>query len=93
LAAASAQGAYTLTSRRTFASLPAALQIQPLLEADPTLLRTYSTILVNPENAPGVNASGASALADYLARPDIQQVISEFRVAQSATQVFFPQPQ
>lgn len=81
---------YTLADRGTYLALKKTLGLSILVEGDPGLLNVYHTILVNPARFPKVNAAGAKALADFLARKDIQALIGRFGVDKFGSPLFFP---
>ena len=70
--------------------MQADLQLRVLIEHDAALLNPYHVIQVNPQHAPGVNASGAQAFADYLVSPPTQQLIATFGVARTGQPLFVP---
>ena len=80
--------AYALSDRGTFVSMRKKLSLEILVEGDPLLRNPYGVMLVNPEKVPGVNATGARAVLDYLTSPEGQARIGAFRV--EGEQVFHP---
>jgi len=81
---------YTLTDRGTYLALRDTLQLDVLVEGDPTLLNIYHVITVNPDKWPKVNYTGAKAFADFLVSADIQKLIAEFGVDKFGQPLFFP---
>jgi tungstate transport system substrate-binding protein len=88
LLVASERRAYVLSDRATFASMRTKLSLALLVEADPVLRNPYGILLASPQRNPGVDASGAKALVDYLTSPEGQARIGAFRV--DGEQVFHP---
>ena len=87
---ASEKNAYTITDRSTYLSQRSHLQLELLNGGDPPLLNYYHVITVSPAKFPKVNSAGANAFADYLMRPDTQQIIAAFGVDKFGQQLFFP---
>ncbi len=87
---ASEKQAYTLTDRATYLANRATLQLEVLLEGDPSLLNIYHVIVVNPEKWPQVNLSGARAFAEFLLAPETQALIGQFGVSEYGQPLFFP---
>jgi tungstate transport system substrate-binding protein len=90
LTVASEKDAYTLTDRATFLAYRDNLQLEALVESDPTLLNVYHVITVNPDKSPEINYAGALAFANFLVASATQQVIGEFGVDQYGEQLFIP---
>jgi tungstate transport system substrate-binding protein len=87
----SEKGAYTLTDRATYLANKANLQLDILVEGDPSLLNVYHVIAVNPEKWPKINAAGAKAFADFITSPETQQnIIGKFGVEKFGQPLFFP---
>jgi tungstate transport system substrate-binding protein len=87
----SEKGAYTLTDRATYLANKANLQLDILVEGDPSLLNVYHVIAVNPEKWPKVNTAGAKAFADFITSPETQQnIIGKFGVEKFGQPLFFP---
>ncbi|MCZ6647057.1 MAG: substrate-binding domain-containing protein [SAR324 cluster bacterium] len=88
LAAASAQGAYTLVDMGTFLAQAEGLELR-ILCADPRHLRNaYSVIAVNPARHASVDYEEAMALITYLTGAAGQRLIKEFR--KGAHPLFYP---
>lgn len=89
---ASARGAYVLWGITPFLALTSqkALQLAPLITADPILQRIMVTVIVNHNKVSGVNVGGASALQDYLLSPATQAQIRAFRNPKLNIPIFFP---
>jgi tungstate transport system substrate-binding protein len=79
-----------LTDRGTYLALRNTLQLDVLVEGDPTLLNIYHVITVNPDKWPKVNYSGAKAFADFLVSSDTQKLIGEFGVDEFGQPLFIP---
>jgi tungstate transport system substrate-binding protein len=90
LTIASEKGAYTLTDRATYLANKANLQLENLVEGDPSLLNVYHVITVNPDKWPKVNNIGAVAFAKFMTDPATQEVIGKFGVDKYGQQLFIP---
>jgi tungstate transport system substrate-binding protein len=90
LTVASEKDAYTLTDRATFLANKGNLQLETLVEGDPTLLNVYHVITVNPDKWPLVNYAGALAFANFMVSDATQKVIGEFGVDKYGQQLFIP---
>jgi tungstate transport system substrate-binding protein len=90
LTVASEKDAYTLTDRATFLANKGSLQLETLVEGDPTLLNVYHVITVNPDKWPLVNYAGALAFANFMVSDATQKVIGEFGVDKYGQQLFIP---
>jgi tungstate transport system substrate-binding protein len=77
---ASELGAYTITDRGTWLAYRQQLKLKLVVEGDPEIFNPYGIIAVNPRLHPGVNYSGALAIADWLTSTAGQRAIGEFRV-------------
>jgi tungstate transport system substrate-binding protein len=80
-------GAYTLTDRSTWLSLPDARSLADLVSGDERLLNRYGVMVVNPEKHPGVKARLAERLARWLTSAQGRAAITGFRIR--GQQVFF----
>ncbi len=87
---ASEKGAYTLTDRATFLPMQDSLDLAILLEGDQILYNVYHVMVVNPAKHPGVNYAGATAFADYLTSPEVQEIIGAFGKDRFGQPLFFP---
>jgi tungstate transport system substrate-binding protein len=90
LTVASEKDAYTLTDRATYLANKANLQLDTLVEGDPTLLNIYHVITVNPDKWPKINYAGGLAFAKWLLTPETQKVIGQFGVDKFGQQLFVP---
>ena len=85
---AAAMDAYVLTDRATWAAFRNRQNLELLVEGDPALLNPYSSILVNPELHPHVNAAPARRWHEWLTSAAGRAAIASFRI--DGQQVFFP---
>ncbi|HET6469204.1 MAG TPA: substrate-binding domain-containing protein [Geminicoccaceae bacterium] len=85
---AAAMDAYALTDRATWAAFRNRQNLELLVEGDPALLNPYSSILVNPELHPHVNAAPARRWHEWLTSAAGRAAIASFRI--DGQQVFFP---
>jgi len=90
LRVASEKDAYTLTDRATYLANKGNLQLETLVEGDPSLLNIYHVITVNPDKSPAPNYAGALAFANFLVADATQKVIGEFGVDKYGQQLFVP---
>jgi tungstate transport system substrate-binding protein len=92
LTLADQKNAYTLTDRGTYLARRNTLESAILVQGDGQLLNIYHVMPVNPAKFPRIriNARGAKALADFLVRPTVQQVIGEFGKDRYGEPLFFP---
>lgn len=81
---------YTLSDRGTYLSQKENLDLPILFDGDQALLNIYHMIVVNPDVHTNVNVVAARAFAAFIVRPDIQQIIGEFGVADFGEPLFFP---
>jgi tungstate transport system substrate-binding protein len=82
--------AYTLTDRSTFLAQREMLNLEVMVEDDPTLLNVYHVMTVNPDLWPEVNAQGAQILADFLVSPKGQEIIGSFGIDTFGEPLFVP---
>ncbi len=90
LKVASEKLAYTLTDRATYLAQRDNLDLEIMVEGDPSLLNVYHTMVVNPEKFPNVNEEGARSWVAFLVRDDIQDEIGQFGVDKFGQPLFFP---
>ncbi|RJP47959.1 MAG: tungsten ABC transporter substrate-binding protein [Anaerolineaceae bacterium] len=90
LTIASEKMAYTLTDRATYLATKDNLQLEILVEGDPSLLNVYHVITVNPDKWPKINYEGALAFANFMIDPATQKIIGEFGVDKFGQSLFFP---
>jgi len=90
LMVASEKGAYILTDRATFLANQANLQLDILVEGDPSLLNVYHVITVNPEKWEKVNYDGAFAFLEFMTRSSTQEIIGQFGVDTFGQPLFYP---
>lgn len=84
-------GAYVLSDVATWLALQRTLDLRPLVEGAPELVNVYSVIELpaGPDRQP---LPGARAFADYLLRPDVQEVIGAFGRDRFGRSLFVPGP-
>jgi tungstate transport system substrate-binding protein len=82
--------AYTISDRGTYLAYKANLQLDILVQGDPSLLNIYHVITVNPEKWPKVNFKLAKEFADFMVSADTQKVITTFGVDKYGQPLFFP---
>lgn len=87
---AEAKEAYTLTDRATFIVLENALDMEIMVEGDPSLKNQYSVTVVNPKLHPGINHKGAVAFRDYLLKPETKKLIEEYGWDEYHKHLFYP---
>lgn len=90
LTVASEKDAYTLTDRATYLANKSNLQLEALVQGDPSLLNIYHVITVNPDKWPKVNYAGALAFANWLVSAATQKLIGDFGVDKYGQQLFVP---
>jgi tungstate transport system substrate-binding protein len=82
--------AYALTDRATYLSQKNVLDLEILVEGDPSLLNIYHVMIINPEIWPGINLEGARGFVDYLISPETQAMIETFGVDLYGQPLFVP---
>jgi tungstate transport system substrate-binding protein len=87
---ASEKQGYTLTDKATWLATRANLDLQAMVEKDPSLLNIYHVIQVNPDKWPKVNAACAAAFSDFVLSAEGQEMIGELGVAEFGEQLFVP---
>jgi tungstate transport system substrate-binding protein len=87
---ASEKGAYTLTDSATWGAQKDQLDLEVVVQGDPSLLNVYHVIGVNPAKWPKVNADGAKAFAAYILGPEGQGIIGSFGLDASGHPLFIP---
>jgi tungstate transport system substrate-binding protein len=75
---ASEKRACTLVDIATWAATRAQLDLEAVVDKDPSLLNIYHVIRVNPDLWPNVNAAGAMAFSDYVLSAEGQAIIGSF---------------
>ncbi len=86
----SEKGGYTLTDRATYLAARDRVRLEILVEGEAGLLNVYHVIPVNPATCPTANASGATALADYLTSTAGQALIGAFGSREYGQPLFVP---
>ena len=89
LTTANELGAYILTDRGTFLARKD-LDLVILAEGDERLFNPYHVIIVNPDKYLQVQSELADAFVQFLASPETQQRISEFRREEFGLSLFKP---
>ena len=82
--------AYTLTDMGTYLAYQGKLELVPIVDKGDILLNVYSAIAVNPEKISEKNIDMANNLIDFLASPEIQELIGEYGVKEYGMQLFTP---
>ena len=82
--------AYTLTDMGTFLAYTGKLELVPIVDEGDILLNVYSAIAINPEKHQTTNAEMAENLIDFLASPEIQELIGSYGVEEYGMQLFTP---
>jgi tungstate transport system substrate-binding protein len=82
--------AYTISDRGTYLAYKANLQLDILVQGDPSLLNIYHVITVNPEKWPKVNIKLAKEFASFMVSADTQKVIAAFGIDKYGQPLFFP---
>jgi tungstate transport system substrate-binding protein len=90
LTIASEKAAYTLTDRATYLANKSNLQLDLLVEKDPSLLNVYHVMTVNPDKWPKINYDGGLAFAKWITSPKVQDVIGKFGLDKYGQQLFVP---
>ncbi len=87
---ASERRSYTLSDRGTYLALSKRLDLDVIFEGDPPLMNIYTVYLVNPAKHVGAKADLARRLVAFLAEPEIQKRIGEFRRQEFGRPLFVP---
>jgi tungstate transport system substrate-binding protein len=82
--------AYVLTDKATYLALRTRLKLSILFEGGRELQNVYTVYIVNPARHRTVRAAGARAFAAFLASPEIQRIIGEFRREEYGESLFVP---
>ncbi|MGD8365341.1 MAG: substrate-binding domain-containing protein [Desulfobacterales bacterium] len=92
ISVAAERGGYTMTDRGTYIKYEDNLKGNPplkiLVEGDATLLNQYSVIAVDSKHCPKVHYDLALTFSDWIAGPDAQQLIKDFKLLNK--QLFTP---
>lgn len=76
---AAQEGAYTLTDLSTYLSMKDKLEgLVVLVDQSDNLRNNYSSIEVNPEKNPNVNAEGAKAFSEWIVSEDTLAMIAKY---------------
>ncbi len=87
---ASEKAGYILTDRATYLAQRENLDLDIMIEGDPSLLNVYHVMMVSPEKWPKVNETGAIAWAEFLTSSKGQDLIGEFGKDKFGQPLFFP---
>ncbi|MBO8170507.1 MAG: substrate-binding domain-containing protein [Bacillaceae bacterium] len=87
---ASDKQGYTLTDRATYLVHKDEIELEIMVEGDPSLLNIYHVMQVNPEKFEKVKAEPAEAFVSFMVAEEAQQVIKEFGVDKFGQPLFFP---
>jgi tungstate transport system substrate-binding protein len=87
---ASEKEGYCLTDRATYLSLKDSLDLELIIEGDPSLLNIYHVMEINGKKFKTVNAKGGKAFADFLLSSETQKMIGEFGVEKYGQPLFVP---
>jgi tungstate transport system substrate-binding protein len=90
LTIASEKEAYALSDRATYLSNKGNLQLDILVEGDPSLLNVYHVITINPEKWDKVNYEGAMAFMKFMTQASTQERIGQFGVDTYGQPLFSP---
>ncbi len=82
--------AYTITDRATYLALIDVLDLEILLEGDPSLLNIYHVMQVNPERSSNVQGEIAAEFVDFMVSDEAQALIAEFGVEKFGQPLFVP---
>jgi len=82
--------AYALVDRATYLVWRDRVRLLPMVEGDSALYNVYHVLVVNPDNAPRVNQTGANAFAEFLVAPDTQARIGAFGRSRFGQSLFVP---
>ncbi len=74
----------------TYLTYKVKLELVPIVDEGDILLNVYSAIAVNPEKVSVKNIDMANNLIDFLASPEIQELIGEYGVKKYGMQLFTP---
>jgi len=85
---ASEKEGYTLTDRATYLSLKESLDLEIVLEGDPTLFNQYGIMAVNPQRNPHVKYESVLKLIDFMMSPQGQEMIASLQIGGES--LFFP---
>ena len=79
---------YTLTDRGTYAALKEGLEMEVLLEGDPTLFNQYGIMAVNPDKHSHIKYESALKLIEFFMSEEGQQMIADYKLQGEV--LFFP---
>ena len=87
---ASEKQAYTLTDMGTFLAYKGKIDLVPIVGEGDILLNVYCAIAISPKKHQKTNAEMAENLIDFLASPEIQELIGSYGVEEYGMQLFTP---
>ncbi|KAB3535512.1 tungsten ABC transporter substrate-binding protein [Alkaliphilus pronyensis] len=87
---ANEKNAYTLADRGTYTSMKGKIDLQIIVEGDPTLFNQYGIIAVNPKKNPSINYDGAKKLIQWMLSEKGQYLIGEFGKEKYGEALFIP---
>jgi tungstate transport system substrate-binding protein len=91
LTMADEQQAYTLSDRATYlARTLEGLELEILVEGEPSLFNPYGVIAVNPDKSPSIQVDLANTFIDWLISLPTQEKIAQFGVAEFGAPLFTP---
>ena len=90
LAMANEKQGYTLTDMGTYLAYKGKLELVPIVDKGSILLNVYSAIAVNPDTVPVKKIDMAKNMVNFLASPEIQELIGKYGVAEYGMQLFTP---
>jgi tungstate transport system substrate-binding protein len=86
---ASEKGGYTLTDRATYLANKSVLDLDIMVQGDPSLLNIYHVICVNPNIFPNTNFNGAIIFEYFLISQEAQNIIANFGKDKYGQPLFF----
>ncbi len=90
LLAASEMGGHTLTDRGTYIARQKNLDLEVLVECDPSLFNVYHVMQINPEKSGQTNADAAVAFVEIITTMAAQDVIRGYGVDRFGRPLFVP---
>ena len=81
---------YTLTDMGTYLAYKGKLELVPIVDKGGILLNVYSAVAVNPDKVSVKKIDMANNMVNFLASPEIQELIGKYGVAEYGMQLFTP---